>query len=138
MFLWYLSSGSLVGPLFGRAWYLRLAASVTWSACGSESSVPRAGGSFPWLLVAWLCGFVLLGVVVVPGSWAFRFRFPWGLESVGLLVCNASSIGMILEVGWVILRLGAGEGEVDGDGVSSPGVDGIERGGGVRFGFGYV
>jgi hypothetical protein len=102
MSLLYLSRGFCASPLFGLAWDLRFAASMTWSACSIESSLPTCDEVFPWLLVAEFCSLVLFGMTVAAWSGAFCFWFTEGLEGARVLGDSASSSWLILGGGWLV------------------------------------
>lgn len=133
----YFSSGSWGSGRLDCLWGLRMAASMIWSMPGRELSVGLGWVvlvGVGWSLVdSWL---VWAGVVVM-----VRALGPLCCLFVGGVpgpVMDASSILLTLEAEVLLLVAIKGDGEVGGDGLSSPWIGGCGSGGSVGPGSGII
>jgi len=123
----YLSSGSLCSARLGAFWGCRLATSITWLKRGSRLLAGLVGGlmshSAPsaWS-VSSRCGVMVVAmgrssIVSCPGTGGGR----------GEVVLCISSMRFTLEVLDLVFLVGAGDGEMGGEGESSLAITGIGK-----------
>ena len=125
----YLSSGSFCSVHLAVFGGCRLAASSTWLKRGSRLLAGLVGGlsaSMPGPWFASLCW----GVRVVSVGCAVFISWLGTGEGIGDAVLSMSSMQFTLAVLDLVFLVGAGDGEMGGEGESSPKITGIDRRGG--------